>query len=251
MSDTAVRARAYGNHAGDLDVPFAAEPADQATTALLAACLHTDRDAVAGWSLARRLQALLAVRAADPDGAPLQAVVRCGHCGTRFELEIDPAACQREVDDTAFAWTAPDGRVLQLRLPSGTDLARWRAQGCTDPATLAGSLVCAVDDRAPAPGFALPSPWLGPLAAALAEHDPLGALQADAECPECAGPNATDIDLEALLLAGFARRQRRLLDEVATLARAFHWTEAQILALPAWRRAHYLARLDDDGVGLP
>jgi hypothetical protein len=84
------------------------------------------------------------------------------------------------------------------------------------------------------------------LAAALAEHEKAIALQAEAACPECQRTHCADIDLETLLLADFAARQRQLLAEVAALAHAFHWTEAQILALPAWRRAHYLARLDDN-----
>jgi hypothetical protein len=35
-----------------------------------------------------------------------------------------------------------------------------------------------------------------------------------------------------------------LLHDLAHIAHAFHWSEAQILALPAWRRARYLAHID-------
>jgi len=34
-----------------------------------------------------------------------------------------------------------------------------------------------------------------------------------------------------------------MLDEVLQLASAFHWSEAEILALPRWRRAHYLQQI--------
>jgi hypothetical protein len=255
MGDIGITARAYGENAGDLDVPFESRPADETTTALLAACLGAGGDDVLRWSLARRLQALLVVREAGGSGGPLQAVVRCSHCSTHFELELDPAQCRADVDDGGFSWTAPDNSLLQLRLPSAADLALWRAQGCTDPAVMVSSLVRVVDVEADAPmppaDFHLPVDWVGPISAVLAERDPLGALQVDAVCPDCGGINATDIDLESLLLAEFAQRQRRLLEDIAALARAFHWTEAQILALPAWRRAFYLARLGNDGAVLP
>lgn len=246
MQAPAFSPRAYGDHADDLDVPFNARPADEATTALLAACLGARPEHVAGWTLACRLQGLLAVHAAGGDGQPLWAVARCPHCGARFELEIDPTQCPAAPEAERFGWTAPDGRRLELRLPSGADLAQWRARHFSEAAAMVSTLVCTVDDSAPAEALQLPPHWLAPLAAALAEHDPLGALQAEAACPECQRTHSADIDLETLLLADFAARQRQLLAEVAALAHAFHWTEAQILALPAWRRAHYLARLDDN-----
>ena len=62
------------------------------------------------------------------------------------------------------------------------------------------------------------------------------------------------LDLETLRrgaqLAGFvwtelSGRARRVLGDVATLARAFGWTEGQVMALPEKRRAAYLALVRD------
>jgi hypothetical protein len=236
-SVTRLFTRPFGHSAADLDVAFACAVPEASTTTLLAACTGCDAATVQGWSLARRLQALLDIRLADDPDAQLPALLRCAACGQRFELELALAQCRAPVDEQPLDWTAPDGQHVQLRLPTAADVQTWWQQGLHDKSRIAAALLLT-------PQAALPQDWLAPLAEALAQRDPFTALQVPASCPDCGHVNAADIDLEALLLADFAARQRRLLDDVATLARAFHWSEAQILALPAWRRAHYIARLE-------
>lgn len=228
--------RPFGHAAADLDVAFAAPVSEEAATAVLAACTGCDAGVVRGWTLARRLQALLAVRLADDPDARVPAVLRCAACGEAFELDFELAHCRADVDETPIEWTAPDGQRLPLRLPTAADLQGWRQAAVHDEGRLAAALLAR-------PETELPADWLAPLAEALAERDPFTALQVPAPCPDCGHANAAHIDLQALLLADFAVRQRRLLDDVTTLARAFHWSEAQILDLPAWRRGYYIARV--------
>jgi len=239
--------RAFGCAAADLDIGFGLRPADELATAVLARCVGVDEAAVAGWSLARRLQALLAVRLADDGDAHAPALTHCSACGEGFEIDIELARCVAAADDEALAWTSPEGHALVLRLPCGRDLADWRSRQLHDERRIAASLVVSIDGQAPAAGFEMPGAWLEALAERLAERDPFTALLVDAPCPDCGHVNPTDVDLEALLLHDFSVRQRRTLEDVALLARAFHWSEAQILVLPAWRRAHYIARLDSMG----
>lgn len=229
--------RPYGQAAADLDVAFAGQSPEDAATALLAACTGVDAAALRGWTLARRLQSLLSVRLADDPAARAPAVVHCAACGDRFELDFELARCRTDVDESPIDWTAPDGLRWPLRLPTAADLQHWRQAALGDERHIAAALLARPEDE-------LPDEWLAPLADALASRDPFTALQVQAPCPDCGHANTADVDLEALLLAEFAARQRRLLDDVATLARAFHWSEAQILELPAWRRAHYIARVD-------
>lgn len=229
--------RPYGQAAADLDVAFAGAEPEDAATALLAACTGCEAAVVHGWTLARRLQALLDVRLADDPAARVPAVLRCTHCRERFEIEFDLARCRGEVDEARFEWLAPDGQRLLLRLPTAADVESWRRAALRDEGRIAAALLANGES-------AVPEDWLGPLSDALAERDPYTAWQVDAPCPDCGHVNTTDIDLQALVLADFAARQRRLLDDVATLAGAFHWSEAQILELPRWRRAHYIARIE-------
>lgn len=251
----AMQVRAFGSAACDLDVRFDRTTAREAVTRLLTACLadaagDTLRaEAVGRWSLARRLQALLAVRLTGDSDASEQAIARCSApgCGVRFEIEVPLARCLRlsdDADETPLEWSSPEGQRVVLRLPCADDLQAWRGQSASGGA-MAATLIETVDGLPPPPGFALPPDWLPALEAELAEHDPLNALTVDAACPECGHVNRIDIELEALLLNTLAQHQRRLLDEVLQLAQALHWSEAQILALPAWRRAFYLARLDE------
>lgn len=236
--------RAFGSAATDLDVAFGPRPADALATEVLARCVGEDAATVERWTLARRLQALLAVRCADASDAAASATVGCGACGSRFEIELPLAACVQDVDESPLTVTPAQGRQLSARLPQAGDLAVWRATAAHDETALAASLVLEVDGAVPAPDLVLTADEVEALAEQLAVRDPFTALQVEAACPDCGHGNAADVNLETLLLGDFAARQRRLLDEVATLARAFHWTEAQILELPAWRRAHYLARVD-------
>lgn len=234
-------ARPYGQGVDDLDIAFAGGRAE-AVTALLDRCLCDQRgqpygaDAIWDWTLGERLQALLAVRLAA--GEPALAVqANCVYCGEAMEIALDLRAFARAAPLPSFRWRAATGDEIELHLPRGTDLRRWQREGLPAARELVASLATtapnAVEDEAA----------LATIERAFEEHDPLSALHLQANCPACAHDNEIDCDLEALLLAGFARSQARLIDEVAQLAGTFHWSESQILALPPWRRAEYLRRL--------
>lgn len=247
--------RSFGTAPTDLDVAFGARPDDVQATDVLARCCGTDAASVQGWSLPRRLQALLAVRcAAEADGpgsgdtAPCTpATLACPACAARFEIELPLARCRQPVDDTPLSLHTADGTPLHVRLPTGSDLQAWRALPHPDEAALAAHLLLDLDGRAPPAGYVPAPDVVTAVADALAERDPFTVLPVQAACPDCGHLQEADIDLQALLLRDLAAQQRRLLAEITALARAFHWSEAQILALPAWRRAHYLASIDAAG----
>jgi hypothetical protein len=96
-----------------------------------------------------------------------------------------------------------------------------------DPATLPAELIEAVE-------------------AAMAQADPLAEVVVTLECPACAGAFDADLDLGSYVWAELDARARRLLLDVDILARAYGWTEPEVLALGEPRRAAYL-RLVLDG----
>jgi hypothetical protein len=245
-------ARAFADAPEDLDIAFGSTSRPALVTRLLASCLRdrNDRalpsDAAWDWTVSERLQGLLAIAHAGGDRMT-QAVATCDHpgCGGRVELEMGIEAFASE-SATTLPWRAPDGSSLQLRLPSGRDLDLWlqHASEMTDAeAWLVHSLVERVDDQVPTADWHLPADWLVPLAAALADADPLTALTLDVTCPYCAQAVAVDVDLELLLIDGLRQRQARLTDEVHQLAAHYHWSERDIAALPSWRRRRYIAKL--------
>ena len=257
-------ARAFGTMLTDLDIDFAAQPRAQVVTALLAACLRErdgssfPTDIVWNWSVAARLQGLLAVAYATA-GAYTTAVATCSRpgCGERIELELALAGFALDTPDS-IDWQTPQRHTARVRLPSGSDQLAWFHQQRAgydagydaghdaDSAWLARRLIVSLDADLPALSWPLPSSWIASLGTALADADPLTALTVAAHCPACATELAVAVDLEYLLLDGCRRRQRALLDDIHHLAGAYHWSEADIVALPAWRRARYLSRIHAD-----
>jgi len=245
-------ARAFGGNASDLDVVF--DEADRAgtVTCLLAACVTgedgraVDTDTAWDWTLNQRLQALIAMRLAGGETS-LALHAACMQCGEAMQLDLDLRALAGDPVAPRFAWRGDDGVELMLRLPSGRDLQRWMHDGVQSHEALAASLIEAVAGQPVGTRAAAVDAWLPALDDAFDAHDRLTALRLQTRCPACAHDNTIACELEALLLAGFARTQAAMLDDVLRLAAAFHWSEAEILALPRWRRAHYLRRLDAGG----
>jgi hypothetical protein len=77
-------------------------------------------------------------------------------------------------------------------------------------------------------------------AAALDAADPGMDVVFDVACAACGHVTAQALDVPAFVWADAMARVDRMMADVAVLGRAFGWTEAQTLALPAGRRARYV-----------
>src|SRR5690606_9848178 len=95
------------------------------------------------------------------------------------------------------------------------------------------------DGRAVEPG-ALPGSVARAVSEAMAALDPQAELLLDLVCPECGHTWQSQLDIANVLWAEIRAQARRLLLEVDQLARAYGWTEDEILRLSAARRATYL-----------
>lgn len=236
-------ARAFATDAADLASPIDAARPVASVDALLTSCLRDaeggppDAGAVRRWTVANRLDALIAIRQAG--GATTENVsLRCGEreCGERFEAEIELAAC-RGSPTTAIEFEVA-GEALRARVPTGVDQAHWQEERTPLHLVVASLLesTTPVDEA-----------LVAALDGALAEVDPARELQLDLACPACGATHRHVVELETQLLATFAREQAAWLRQIARLARAFHWAEAEIARMPAWRRDFYLARLGAEG----
>ncbi|MGZ5265901.1 MAG: hypothetical protein ACXWCC_03860 [Caldimonas sp.] len=242
----AYAARPFAVDCADLAVRVDASRPVGSTDFLLAACLRDaagqapQAEAVRHWTVARRLDALVAIRQAG--GARTERVVRrCAEpgCGESFEVEIELGACRNPGEASSVEFSVA-GNAVRARLPTGADQARWQAER-TPLQLVAASLL---ETQAPPDETVVAA-----LDAALADADPARELQLDLTCPACATTRRHVVDLEAQLLGSFAGKQGRWLRQIARLAQAFHWPEAEIARMPQWRRDFYLARLDGDAVG--
>ncbi|MDQ0464410.1 hypothetical protein QO010_002191 [Caulobacter ginsengisoli] len=67
-------------------------------------------------------------------------------------------------------------------------------------------------------------------------------------CPGCGAPVRAVFHVPAFVVAEVQRAFGRITEEVDLIARAYHWSEAEILSLPRRRRQDYAARIRDRGL---
>ena len=235
--------RPFGVQPGDLDVEFDAGDRAEVATAVLAGCALAPDGAPLGNEGARslaigaRLGALVSVCRLS-GRRELSWVFGCTGCGEELEAELalDALARAQEAAEAAAPAAVEWGSTTyRPRRPTGDDLGRWRNRPPSDPeivAVLGG------------PAGESSAELLSAIEASLDAADPLVDAAVRLECPACAEAVELPVDLEGELLALARRDQDDLLEDVAALAGAFHWSEHDILALPPRRRRRYLAMVE-------
>jgi len=178
-------------------------------------------------------------------GPGLEATAVCPSCGEKLEMTFG-------TDDLrAPAAPAPSAPLtleyaehsLTFRPPNGLDLVELTALPDLAEAELAllrrcvlsacsGERVLAVE--------ALPATVVTALAARLADADPQADVQLSLACPACDHRWEEPFDIVTFFWREIEAWAARLLREVHTLAMAYGWSEAEIVALSPSRRRHYL-----------
>ncbi len=211
--------------------------------ALLASAARPDwlADAVADLPLGAIGTSLLRLRAAN-FGPRIDTHVDCRHCGQRLALALDVAELlQGEPPEMASTCAPPETDVagLRVRAPSLRDLA---AVAELAPADAADALLarCTLAGQ-PA---ALDAAGRAQVDEALEALDPQADLAFSLNCVACGRQDMAQLDAGTLLWDELCARAGVLLQQVHQLARHYGWSEAQILALPANRRAQYLALVE-------
>lgn len=187
--------------------------------------------------LGQRDRLLMRIRAAL-FGRELTAQPRCGACGEAFEIRFTAAdvGLEGEGDDDAPAAAVIEGEggSYTLHALTADDMIAAEAAGSADRAR--ATLLTRAAPDAP-PGALDPAR----AAAALEVLDPLADISLAVHCPSCGAEDEQMLDVPGFVWREIEQRVPRLLREVADLARAFHWSERDILAMPAARRNFYLA----------
>ena len=222
----------------------ARHPVDRALVLLAAAFPGASRAELAALTLAERDAALLRLRRATV-GAELAAVTECAACGERLEFSIDSGALLSAAQLEPGPWEAAAGgwRVV-FRMPDSRDLAAAAACASPDEARRVLAERCVVEAAGPDDAEradALPDEVIAAMAGRMAEVAPPEAdLSLAMECPACGNAWEAVLDVAAFFWAEVQARARRLLREIDVLARAYHWSEAEILALSPARRGAYI-----------
>ncbi|RKJ98705.1 hypothetical protein [Alicycliphilus denitrificans] len=213
--------------------------------ALLAAAARPDwpADAIADLPLGAIGASLLRLRAAN-FGPHIDAHADCRHCGQRLAFALDVAELLRDAPpEEADGRPMPvaEAAGLRIRAPSLRDLAAVAGLAPADAADalLARCTLAGQPDAIDAAAHAQ-------VDEALEALDPQADLAFALTCVGCGLQDMAQLDTAALLWDEISARAGALLQEVHRLASSYGWSEEQILALPATRRAHYLALVEGE-----
>lgn len=220
-------------------------PIDRAMTVLAIAFPELSPDELLTLSVGRRDAHLLAIRE-RAYGSQLPCYAECPQCKERLEFVLDVADLRVMHDDVLATQTQQmicDGYELRYRLPNTTDLA---AIACYASVALARDTLvqrCVQQisqggtDVAPE---SLPEAVIALLAAHMLEQDPQAEILLDMQCPGCEHRWSVIFDIVLNFWAELCGHAKRLMREVHTLAQAYGWSEADIVAMSAARRQFYI-----------
>jgi hypothetical protein len=238
-------------------------PAARATE-LLARCISVDGRQPAGREFARRLtvgdrEALLLQLHSLTMGDRLSCVLVCSACGEPMDLELratellsPPAAYEGSEHQAAFAAQGRRYHVV-FRLPNGADqeigaslMARSEEEALR---TVLGRCVASVTQDDGTPQADIPPELTGELSQRMAALDPQAELLLDCACAHCGAQVRSLFDAAHYVLHEVTRGAEALLRDIHAIAGAFHWREAEILAMSAKRRRNYVTLLGGAAVG--
>jgi hypothetical protein len=205
---------------------------DRALTLLAAATPGATRSALADLTIGERDARLLELRALVL-GARAQGFTECPACAERIEFPCDTA------DFTHRKERAPARR-------------RNAANGFHQPNSRDLALVVAAEDEQQALHILLERCGLQSdlseddieaASRALLAADPQAEIILSLHCPGCGHRWELLFDIAEFFWREIAGQAQRLLREIDALARAYGWTEREILSLPPQRRQTYLELL--------
>jgi hypothetical protein len=198
----------------------------------------------AGLAVGRRDGALMGVRRAL-FGDALDAIADCPACGDALEFACDVremvvagGLVPEAVDPLVL-----DGWTVEFRLPDGADALAAARTGdadaarrvlvarCVTAARLAGDAV---------PAAELPDEVVAAIGERMVAADPQADVEVELACPACGARWVAPFDIAGYLWDELDAWAARAFADIDTLARAYGWTEEEILALGDRRREAYL-----------
>lgn len=222
-------------------------PFERAGIALGAAWPNASQTQLEQLSVGEWNAALLQVHASVSGSSRMQARARCPACGETTEVEVDAQALLAAHRSPS---TEATGRVLRL----GAFRVEYRALTVADLISVASHqdvhaaraelvgrcVVSARRARSQVNVSDLPDEVVSRLADALGELDPLADAQIRVHCPACAHQWLPQLDVGGFVWRELASLAERVMLDVDALARAYGWSEADILNMHPARRQAYV-----------
>lgn len=198
-------------------------------------------------SVGRRDAVLLAFRGRCL-GPRLDVLTDCPACGEALDLVLSTDELAAAMDFGASPFEAGgiiecDGLRLAWRVPTSGDVLALEATETTEEFR-GGLLARCVEARredTPIDVGQLPEEAIAELARALERADPGANVELGMACPACGHGFAALFDVVRYLWSEFGDLARGLIGQVHRLARAYGWSESEILAMSHARRQAYLS----------
>ena len=242
-----LRLQRFGSDGAHLAVDFGDPCEPRLVTDVLAACARDDQERPLShdvlWDLevGQRIELLLRLAALDAgSGDGLDIELRCAAPNCRAFLEFTLAIPELAAGETTPSPLRHAGSDYRLRRPTARDQLAWLQRSFGDESEAVAGMAASLLDMESEPDAAL----IATVEETLERIDPLVRFSVRLDCPDCGLRQEREMDLAALALRRLRRAQDGLLKQVHRLARHYHWSESEILALPAWRRERYLALID-------
>lgn len=223
-------------------------PAERAVGMLGAALPEASGDELAEWSVGRRDAALLRLRE-RLFGPMLSAAAACPRCHVSVELSFavgDILVSAPEDASKSLSFTH-DEFAIEFRLPNSMDMALVTAD--LDAAGNVHRLLSRCAKRIERSGECIPFEETPEeikvlLADRIAAADPQADIQLALTCPDCSQQWHAPFDIVSYLWTELDAWARRIVGEVHTLATAYGWCEADILAMSQIRRQMYMEMVE-------
>lgn len=238
--------RRFGKFDTDLAVDFSVPNRAALTTRVLELCVVDPESLLpprhfTELSIGQRIECLLLLAAGGWEKA-LSLVFECQGCGEDLELDLtvkELAEAQREADHIETVGLDLEGRRIEFRKPTGRDQEVWAGTVFRDELDAAERMVSSLAITPEFPST-LGRTSIREIERIFEDADPLVNFSCRVRCGECDRLNDYRVDLMETALAMLSRMQTQLIHAIHRMATHYHWSEADVLAVPEWRRQQYL-----------
>jgi endogenous inhibitor of DNA gyrase (YacG/DUF329 family) len=219
-------------------------PLERALALLAASCPERDVGTIAVWPIGERDDRLMQLRE-WMFGPQLSSTADCPRCGEKVEWESRLDDFRRQDPEAPPAATLElntDGYALHFRLPNSQDVAavlqepgEAARQGLLNRCILSArqeDRTCEIPE--------LPPAVLAKLAKMIEDLDPQADIRMALNCPQCGHSWNLQFDICSYLWTEIELWAQQTLNAVHRLARAYGWSERDILELSPVRRQLYL-----------
>jgi len=179
-------------------------------------------------------------------GSHMEAMAECPHCSEHVEFSFETADVQfgRLQEPVPLRHRLrEDGWDVTFRPLTAADvmaLKRTPDVGAARRSLIASSILEVRHKSDPATPDGLPEKLLDLIGAAIAEHDPQSEVPIRLNCPACGSSCSILFDAAQFFFRELTAVAERILSEVPILAKAYGWSESEILAMTPVRRRFYL-----------